>query len=142
MQREITEGRLTPQQAAKDPRQSLLLQCVGAGKVVKPDYLYGDIKPHQVFLLCCDGFRRRITGSEIKEICKYSTKEKKLQDALEEVTRLCKKRKETDNITGILISTFDKPKRLVPFWKKDTLRTSGKLVKDVLLKHYDLADQT
>lgn len=142
VQREITEGRLTPQQAAKDPRQSLLLQCVGAGKVVKPDYLYGDIKPHQVFLLCCDGFRRRITGSEIKEICKYSTKEKKLHDALEEVTRLCKKRKETDNITGILISTFDKPKRLVPFWKKDTLRTSEKLVKDVLLKHYNLADQT
>ena len=84
VQREITEGRLTPQQAAKDPRQSLLLQCVGAGKAVKPDYLYGDIKPHQVFLLCCDGFRRRITGSEIKEICKYSTKEKKLHDALEE----------------------------------------------------------
>lgn len=48
VQREITEGRLTAQQAAKDPRQSLLLQCVGAGKVVKPDYLYGDIKPHQV----------------------------------------------------------------------------------------------
>ena len=142
VQREITEGRLTPQQAAKDPRQSLLLQCVGAGKAVKPDYLYGDIKPHQVFLLCCDGFRRRITGSEIKEICKYSTKEKKLHDALEEVTRLCKKRKETDNITGILISTFDKPKRLVPFWKKDRPGTSGELVKDVLLKYYDLADQT
>lgn len=51
VQREITEGRLTAQQAAKDPRQSLLLQCVGAGKVVKPDYLYGDIKPHQVYTL-------------------------------------------------------------------------------------------
>lgn len=142
VQREITEGRLTLQQAAKDPRQSLLLQCVGAGKAVKADYLYGDIKPHQVFLLCCDGFRRRVTRSEIKEICKYSTKEKKLHDALEEVTQLCKKRKETDNITGILISTFDKPKRLVPFWKKDTPVTSGELVKDVLLKHYDLEDQT
>ena len=112
VQREITEGKLTPQQAAKDPRQSLLLQCVGAGNAVKPDYLYGDIKPHQVFLLCCDGFRRRITGSEIKEICKYSTKEKKLHDALEEVIRLCKKRKETDNITGILI--------MLQFFVRDT----------------------
>lgn len=140
VQREITEGKLTPQQAQKDPRQSLLLQCVGAGKAVKPDYLHGKIEPHQSFLICCDGFRRRVTEDEIKRICKYSTKEKSLCKALEQVTQLCKKRKETDNITGILISTARKPKLRFQFWKKEVQSTT-QIIKDVLLEHCAPADK-
>ena len=68
VQRELTEGRLTLQQAQKDPRQSLLLQCVGAGKAVKPDFLHGEVQSHQSFLICCDGFRRRVRHSAAKSI--------------------------------------------------------------------------
>lgn len=101
VQRELTEGKLTPEQARKDSRQSLLLQCVGAGKDVKPDYLSGEVLPHRTFLICCDGFRRKVTEAEIKKSCRYSSKEKKLHEALEETAQLCMKRKETDNITGM-----------------------------------------
>ena len=85
---------------------------MGAGKDVKPDYLSGEVLPHRTFLICCDGFRRKVTEAEIKKSCRYSSKEKKLHEALEETAQLCMKRKETDNITGILISAVGEKKGL------------------------------
>ncbi len=105
VQQEIDAGRLTPQQARKDPRQNLLLQCVGAGNAVKPDFLSGTIRPGQQFLLCCDGFRRRVTEAEIEKNCHVPCKEDKMQEALEKNTELCKKRGEHDNITSILVGS-------------------------------------
>lgn len=141
VQRELTEGKLTPEQARKDSRQSLLLQCVGAGKDVKPDYLSGDVLPHRTFLICCDGFRRKVTEAEIKKSCRYSSKEKKLHEALEETAQLCMKRKETDNITGILISAVGEKKGLFPLWKKATQIAGKKVIKDILLEHSTPADK-
>lgn len=140
VQKELNEGKLTPEQARKDPRQNLLLQCVGAGNEVKPDYLYGDIEPKQMFLVCCDGFRRRITDGEIQKICRYSFREKKLQHALEEATELCKSRRETDNITGILISTQE-GKNIFSFLRRPSpAPEKGKvnITKDILLEHSGL----
>lgn len=141
VQRELTEGKLTAEQARKDPRKNLLLQCVGAGKDMRPDHLSGEILPHQTFLICCDGFRRRVTENEIKKICSYSTKEKNLYSSLEEVAQLCMKRNETDNITGILISVTRERKCLFPFWKKTPQIEKEEVIKDILLEHSDSADK-
>lgn len=141
VQRELTEGVLTEEQARKDPRQNLLLQCVGAGKNMRPDYLSGEILPHQTFLICCDGFRRRVTENEIKKICSYSAKEKKLRGSLEEVAQLCMKRNETDNITGILISVTGKRECFFPFWKKTSPIEKEEVIKDILLEHSDSEDK-
>ena len=141
VQRELTEGKLTPEQARKDSRQSLLLQCVGAGKDVKPDYLSGEVLPHRTFLICCDGFRRKVTEAEIKKSCRYSSKEKKKQKTLEETAQLCMKRKETDNITGILISAVGEIIGLFPLWKKATQTAGKKVIKDILLEHSTPADK-
>lgn len=103
VQQEIDAGRLTPEQARKDSRQNLLWQCVGAGSVPNPDFLYGEVEPGQEFLLCCDGFRRRVTEKELEKLCRVSGREEKLREALEKVTELCEKRGENDNITSILI---------------------------------------
>lgn len=143
VQKELNEGRLTPGQARKDPRQSVLLQCVGAGSEVRPDYLYGDIEPRQMFLVCCDGFRRRITDSEIQKLCRYSFREKKLQHALEEATELCKSRRETDNITGILISTQEEKSIFSFLHRPSPAPEAGSLniTKDILLEHSGLSDK-
>jgi len=145
VQREITEGKLTPEQAQKDPRQSLLLQCVGAGKGVHPDYLYGELEPRQTFLICCDGFRRKVTEAEIKKICKYARKEKVLQSSLVKVTQLCKSRRETDNITSILISVSEEPGKIASLLHKLGRTTEKKkfiMTKDVLLEHSSSSDPT
>lgn len=134
VQRELDEGILTEEQAQKDSRQNLLLQCVGAGKAVKPDYLQGEFGPQQAFLICCDGFRRRVKVDEIQKICKYSTKEKKLRGSLETITELCKKRREPDNITGILIGAAKEARFVFPFRQ---VQTEPKMLKDILLVHDD-----
>lgn len=144
VQRELDEGKLTWQQAQKDPRQSILLQCVGAGKEVHPDYLYGPIAPHQCFLLCCDGFRRKVTAAELQKICKYTKKEKNLKESLSKITQLCKNRKETDNITSILISVSDEPKGILSHFLKPRHAEAGKFrtTKNVLLEHSNSEDIT
>ena len=109
VQQEIDAGRLTPEQARRDPRQNLLWQCVGAGELPNPDFLYGTVEPGQSFLLCCDGFRRRVTAGELENFCR-STEEDRMAQGLEKVTRRCERRGETDNITSILVHSC-RPRR-------------------------------
>lgn len=50
------------------------------------------------------------------------------------------KRKETDNITGILISAVGE-KKVFPLWKKATQTAGKKVIKDILLEHSTPADK-
>lgn len=102
--REISRGTMTPEQAKTDKRRNLLLQCVGASKVVEPQLIVGRAE-RGAFMLCSDGFRHEITEAEIfgalnpvnlisKEVmhnnCRY---------LIDQV----KRRQEKDNISVILI---------------------------------------
>ena len=53
--REYRAGRITAEQLRSDPRQHVLLQCVGVDQVT-PDFLSGQVPDSCVFLLCSDGF--------------------------------------------------------------------------------------
>lgn len=106
--REIAAGRMTPEEAKTDPRRSVLLQCVGASPVVEPEFKKGDAVSGAVYMLCSDGFRHQITTQEMKEKIGpgvVSTEEQMKYGCIY-LTELVKKRKETDNITVILIKTL------------------------------------
>lgn len=140
VQREIDEGRLTPEQARSDLRQNLLLQCIGSGSSVKPDFLCGTIQPQQRFLICCDGFRRRVSDAEIANTCKGSLgSERKQKAALRSVTELCKKRRETDNISSILIHVLPGRPPLVDHlcakWQRGKHHACFRIKQDVLEQH-------
>ena len=64
--REISRGTMTPEQAKVDKRRNLLLQCVGASKVVDPQVICGAIEKG-AYMLCSDGFRHEISEAEIYE---------------------------------------------------------------------------
>ena len=51
VQREIMNGNMTQEQAMKDPRRNVLLQCVGASAEVKPEYRTGAMKNGMSLLL-------------------------------------------------------------------------------------------
>ena len=108
VQREIDNGRMTPEQAAVDPRRSVLLQCVGAGGSVVPDFFMGDLLPGQCFLMCSDGFIHMISPSEIYNRLSPAAcvSSKVMNDGLAELTELCKERGEKDNMTALLIKTI------------------------------------
>lgn len=103
--REVAAGRMTEEQAETDSRRSILLQCIGASPVVEPDFIRGDIRKNVNYMMCSDGFRHKITKEEIMENIGPSS-------AVDDVTmtygctfltETVKQRKETDNVTVLLI---------------------------------------
>lgn len=104
VQREVDEGRMTPEEAAVHPQKNVLLQCVGASPVVIPDFYEGTCQEGDVFLLCSDGFRHLITQEEFEKILapENLVTEKDMKDAAIYCTELNKQRKENDNISVII----------------------------------------
>lgn len=106
--KEVEEGILTEEQAASDPRKSILLQCVGASEEIVPDFFFGQTKKDAVYMLCSDGFRHEITSNEIFEfLCPsamYETEQMKRNMKI--LIELNKQRQERDNITVISVRTY------------------------------------
>ena len=105
VQQEVEAGRLTREKARRDPRRSILLQCMGASGGICPDFQVGRAKGTPVFLLCSDGFRHVVTEQELfaglspEKICG----EQAMKRALEKLVRLNQERQEPDDISAILI---------------------------------------
>lgn len=105
--REVAAGRMTPEQAETDSRRSILLQCIGASPVVEPDFIKGFIEDNAVYMLCSDGFRHKIKPEEIMERIgpETATDEDAMKMGCMFLVELNKLRKETDNITVLVIKT-------------------------------------
>jgi serine/threonine protein phosphatase PrpC len=103
--REIRRGTLTQEQAKTDPRRNVLLQCIGASKIVEPQFLYGKAVPGEVYLLCSDGFRHEITEDEIFQafLPELLIDETVMEHGIKAMVELNKLRQEKDNITAVLI---------------------------------------
>ncbi len=107
VQREVSLGHMTEREAASDPRGHVLLQCVGAGPPAAADYCEGDVQGDTVFMLCCDGFRHRVTAEEFAGALNPGVLdcEEKMEEQAQRLIRLNLDRGETDNITvGLLRS--------------------------------------
>ena len=105
---EVEQGAITAEQAEKDSRRSVLLQCVGASDAVYPDFFFGTPAKDAVYMLCSDGFRHEVSSKEIFEYlqpAKMLNAESMKKNELE-LIELNKKRKERDNISVITIRTF------------------------------------
>lgn len=107
VQREIERGRMTMEEARNDPRKNILLQCVGASESIKPAFYEGVTKKNSCYLLCSDGFYRRISHQEMFQSLNPSrmTSEEVMKNQLIDLTERNKYRKEVDNISAVLIKT-------------------------------------
>ncbi len=106
--REVELGNLTPQEAERDPRRSVLLQCIGASDEVYPDMFFGQTKLNAVYMLCSDGFRHEINEEEISENFNpdIMLSDAAMKTNIDRLINLNKQRQERDNITAITIRTF------------------------------------
>ena len=104
VQREVDRGHLTPEEAEHHPKRSVLLQCVGAGNILAPEYLHGRYREHSTFLVCCDGFRHVLSSQEMEEcfLPDNIIDEQKAARDLRSCVNLIKSRGEKDNISAIL----------------------------------------
>lgn len=104
--REIRRGNMTPEQARTDKRRNMLLQCIGASKIVEPQILTGTAQKG-AYMLCSDGFRHEISEAEIYESLNpvnLMNKEAMHNNAKYLIEQV-KNRGEKDNISVILIKT-------------------------------------
>lgn len=102
--REISRGNMTPEQAKTDKRRNLLLQCVGASKVVEPQIICGNTDKG-AYMLCSDGFRHEISEAEIYESLNPVNlmNKKAMHSNVKYLIEQNKQRHERDNISVILV---------------------------------------
>lgn len=102
--REVRRGVMTVEQAKKDSRRNVLLQCIGASGTVFPRIRYGTAR-QGVYLICSDGLCHEITEQELAKTLHPDNLMDK--EAMHLVSRylieLVKARREQDNITAILV---------------------------------------
>jgi Serine/threonine protein phosphatase len=102
--REVSRGTMTLEQAEKDKRRNMLLQCVGASEKVNPEIVTGRIQKG-AYMLCSDGFRHKIDNEEIYEslnpinLINKESMHSNVRYLIEQV----KNRQEKDNISVVLI---------------------------------------
>lgn len=102
---EVMKGNITAKEAKNSPMASVLTKCVGASPSAAPDFFFGDTKPGCTYLLCCDGFRHKITEKEIcKEFLSCAKNYREIKECQEYLIALNKERNETDNISVITVS--------------------------------------
>ena len=103
---EVELGLITKEQALNDMRRSILLQCIGASKIVEPQYETGEIHQDVTFLLTSDGFVHYISDEELFHHFKSDRIREKEQvtKTCEELTSVAMQRGERDNITVISIT--------------------------------------
>lgn len=106
--REVRRGNMTPEQAEQDPRRNVLLQCIGASRIVEPQYIEKDVVQNATYMLCSDGFRHKISESEILNAFSPLVLKSKeiMQSNSQQLVELNKQRRETDNITVLLLRTY------------------------------------
>lgn len=102
--REVERGTMTLEQAQSDRRRSLLLQCIGASSIVKPEVLVGNVEKG-AYMLCSDGFRHEISEQEIYESLNPVNlmNENAMHSNSKYLIEQVKSRQEKDNISVILI---------------------------------------
>ena len=104
IEREIRSGRMTEEQAKKDKRRNVLLQCVGASQILEPQVICGKTE-RGVYMICSDGFRHAITEGEMLEtLAPVNLMNKKaMHGNARYLIDLIKARRERDNISVVLI---------------------------------------
>ena len=97
VQKQIELGRMTKEEAEQSDKKSVLLQCIGASERVVPEFFFGKAEKNTHFLLCSDGFWRKLNSQELMEISPQPK-------GLEKLANTVIKRGETDNISSLIIS--------------------------------------
>ena len=102
--REIRRGNLTVEQAKKDKRRNMLLQCVRASERIEPEILTGTVQ-QGAYMLCSDGFRHEISESEIYESLNPVNliNKEAMHNNVKYLIEQVKKRNEKDNISVVLV---------------------------------------
>lgn len=103
---EARKGMISWNEAYKDPRRNVLLECIGINDSVSPIFLEGNVSRKGArILVCSDGFYHELSDREIREKLKRKLSQKEeIRSVLRDMIWLCERKGEKDNISAILIN--------------------------------------
>lgn len=81
-QREVTAGRMTPEEAKNHKYRNKLYMCVGASRIITPQVVKEKCKSGDVYIICSDGFRHVLSNEQLANI--FSTEKCKNEEAITE----------------------------------------------------------
>lgn len=105
--REVERGNITKEQAKTHPKRNILLQCIGSKEKVETLITSGYLKKDTTYVICSDGLYHQISDDEFVQIFnpKINITEKKLEETAKNAVKLVMDRRETDNITVLIVRT-------------------------------------
>jgi serine/threonine protein phosphatase PrpC len=106
VEEEVRAGRMTPEQAANHPGRNVISRAIGAEASVEVDMRSFEVEDGTTFLLCSDGITRHIPDAELSSVLRNSST---LNNACEEMKRLCYERGAEDNLTAVLVRVGGAP---------------------------------
>ena len=104
--REVEAGRLSPEALTTDRRSSILLQCLGYGKM-EPVFQCTKRPMQGAVLLCSDGLCHYTTRKELHGLLMETDSREQLQQRLQAAVGFCRSCGETDNITALALKWND-----------------------------------
>ena len=111
VQRQIDRGQISDDEAKTSKYKSVLLQCIGASPEVVPDFFYGNVTRNSNYIVCTDGFWRKLSLDEMEEVFspQVCNSDEEAEERVHRMIETVKGRGEEDNISAILIgcSGFD-----------------------------------
>lgn len=90
-----------------------LTKCLGSFGYFKPEHGMGTLRKGEGILLCTDGFRRRVSNSELVSVLHFDMAafplfgEERMARRLKEIGEACMKRGETDNLSAVYVRCGD-----------------------------------
>ena len=100
----VRAGILTAEEARTHPRRNIITRALGTEGDNTPDLLAADLQPGDRFLLCTDGFYRKMPQEMLRQAAQAKTRAE-LDALLRSMCKTVQQRGERDNISAVLIKT-------------------------------------
>lgn len=114
----VSEGRITQEEARRHPQKNILYMSLGARETFHPDEITGiEVREEDVFLICSDGLTDMVTDDIIKEYCLSYPPEK----AVDELIALSNMNGGLDNISIVIVEIGGKKKH-----RTEPIKTTGR----------------
>jgi len=139
IEEEVRAGRITPEQALRDPRRNVISRALGAEETVEVDMKTIEVVEGTKFLICSDGITRHISDDELHEmINSYND----LDSVCQLLKSLCFERGAEDNLTAVVVKV-DSGNQFDEYEDERTVSTARPAVSETVpLDQYNVPQTT
>lgn len=120
----IDEGEISREEAMNHPDKNIITRVLGHPSGMNVDYFRQNLYSDDILLFCCDGLTNMVSDGIIKEI--VLDKKGSLKEIAKELVSEANLRGGNDNISGIIVRSFDNIPSKRDLVSKTSIKRGGK----------------